>query len=222
MYFQRPSHGNFTATNCSLALLIRYAYDLRPFEVSGGPDWLRSDRYDIAAKGDGDAGFLEIRAMLQQLFQDRFELKFHWETKQTAVYDLVVSKPGKLHESDPGDCPPLGSQDNNSPSCGGGLRNTPGDTQGRKLTADEIAGSLSFFVGRMVRNKTGLPGKYDVDLRWTPDSVRLESSNSSPTIDASAPSIYSALQEQLGLKLQSARGPVKFLVIDRAERPSEN
>jgi uncharacterized protein (TIGR03435 family) len=99
------------------------------------------------------------------------------------------------------------------------LKNSPGRTKGYKLTAGDLAGSLSFFVGRLVLDKTGLTGTYDVDLEWTPERVQMQSL---ATSEESPPSIFTALQERLGLKLESAKGPVKTLVIDHVERPSEN
>jgi uncharacterized protein (TIGR03435 family) len=213
MLFDPRRGGAFTAANCSLGLLIQYAYDVMQFQISGAPGWVQSDRYDISAKAEGDSQVSEIRGMLQRLLEDRFQLKYHWETKEAAAYHLVVSKAGKLRESGPGDCPP--SADG---PCGT-LRNSPGNTKGYKLTSGELAGSLSFFVGRPVLDKTGLTGKYDIELQWTPERVQLQSPAPS---EESSPSIFTALQEQLGLKLESAKGPMKTLVIDHVERPSEN
>jgi Protein of unknown function (DUF3738) len=99
----------------------------------------------------------------------------------------------------------------------GELPNSPGQAQGNKLTSSELAGSLSFFLGRPVIDKTGLTGKYDIELRWTPEQVLLQSS-----APPEAPTIFTALREQLGLKLESGKGPVKTLVIDHVERASEN
>ena len=225
MLFNPRRGGGFNATNCSLGLLIQYAYDVMQFQISGAPGWVQSDRYDIAAKAEGGPQVSEIRAMLQRLLADRFQLKRHWETKDAAVYHLVVSKTGKLRESEPGDCPPPLSSPNSQPGgpptdapCGA-LRNSPGNTKGYKLTAGALAGSLAFFVGRPVLDYTALTGKYDIDLQWTPERVQMQSSASS---DESSPSIFTALQEQLGLKLESAKGPIRSLVIDRVEKPSEN
>jgi uncharacterized protein (TIGR03435 family) len=224
MLFQPQRGGRFTATNCSLGLLIQYAYDVMQFQISGAPAWVKSDRYDIAAKAEGDRQVREIRAMLQRLLEDRFQLKYHWDTKEAAVYYLVVSKAGKLREAEPGDCPPPLSAPS-SRSAGppdapcGSLMNSPGHTKGYKLTAGDLAGSLSFFLGRLVLDKTALTGKYDIALQWTPEPVQTQSA--APP-EAGPPSIFTALQEQLGLKLESAKGPVKTLVIDHGARPSEN
>ena len=229
MLFQ-PSHGGrFTATNCSLRLLIQYAYDVYQFQIYGGPVWIQSARYDIAAKAGGDPSVSIIRAMLRHLLEDRFQLQAHWDTAESGVFNLVVSKAGKLRESAPGDCPPPLPNPQSRPGqppeapCGA-LRNSPGDTAGRKLTAAELANSLAMFVGRPVLDKTGLKGKYDIDLRWTPDAAGKPSPAVGPLepIDTTGPSIFTALQEQLGLKLESAIGQAKVLVIDHAARPSEN
>lgn len=221
----QPGRGGFTATNSSLGLIIQYAYDVMDFQVSGAPDWVKSDRYDIAAKADGDPQLREIPALVQRLLENRFRLKYHWETKEAPVYHLVVSKPGKLRESEFPDCsPPLSTPDprRGAPAgdapCGA-LMNSPGHTKGYRLTAGSLAGSLSFFIGRFVLDKTGLTGKYDIELQWTPDRIQMQSRATSAT---DPPSILTALQEQLGLKLESAKGPVKTLVIDHVERPSEN
>jgi len=213
MLFNPMRGGGFTASNCSLALLIQYAYDVMQFQISSAPSWVQSDRYDISAKGEPGSQVADIRPMLQRLLEDRFQLKHHWETKEAAVYHLVVSKTAKLRESEPGDCLPSGDA-----PCGA-LRNSPGNTQGYSLTASDLAGSLSFFVGRPVLNYTALAGKYDIELQWTPERVQMQSPSPS---EENSPSIFTALQEQLGLKLESARGPVKTLVIDHVERPSEN
>lgn len=232
MLFQPARGGRFTATNCSLNLLIQYAFDIMRYQITGGPAWAKSDRYDIAAKAGGDPPMSKIPAMLQRLLEDRFQLEYHWETRESAVYDLVVSNSGKLRMSEPGECqPPLsasGPQPGASPAdapCGG-VRNTPGHTKGYMLTAQDIAGSLAFFMGAMVRDKTGLRGKFDIELEWMPESVQMQSPPSAEShpapVGSGAPSIFTAVKEQLGLTLQPARGPVKLLVIDRLERPSPN
>ena len=220
LYQPRPG-GRFTATNSSLSLLIQYAYSVKQFQISGAPGWVQSDRYDISATAGGNQPGLDIRTMVRQLLEDRFHLQYHWETKEAPVYSLVVSKPGKLRESEPGDC----SSGPPDVPCGA-LRNSPGHTFGRRLTANDLAISLSSFVGRPVLDGTSLIGWYDIDLQWTPEPARLQSS--SPTAEVpslselTGPSVFTALQEQLGLKLASARGPVKTLVVDHVERPSED
>ena len=223
MLYQPGRGGRFTASNCSLNLLIQYAYGVLRYQISGARDWVQSDRYDIAAKAEGDPQVPEMPAMVQRLLEDRFQLKYHWETKEAAGYYLVVKKTGQLRQAEPRGCPPGKFP---SAPCGA-LRNSPGHTQGNQLTAAQLAGSLSFFVQGFVLDKTNLTGKYDVELQWTPEPIRMQSSTPPgtgplPLDQATGSSIFTALQEQLGLKLESAKGPVKTLVIDQAERPSEN
>ena len=158
-------------------MLIQYAFDVLQAQIVSGPDWVISERYDIAAKAAADSQVDEIRAMLRLLLEDRFGLKYHWETRQAAIYRLVASKPGKLRQADAGECPSVLSGPESTARrppddapCGG-LRNSPGHTKGYWLTAGDLAGSLSFLVGRTVVDKTGLTGKYDVELKWTPETV---------------------------------------------------
>lgn len=176
------------------------------------------DGYDIAAKADGDTEIRYIPGMVQQLLEDRFHLKYHRRTKEGAGYNLVVSKFGKLRKSELGDCPsPPGQQ--TDPPCGY-LPNIPGHTQGLKLTSADLADALAFFIQAFVVDETNLPGKYDIDLQWTPDS--LQPQPATPADEPTRPSIFTALQEQLGLKLESVRGPVQTLVIDHVEKASGN
>jgi uncharacterized protein (TIGR03435 family) len=228
MLYQPGRGGRFTATNCSLNLLIQYAYDVVRYQISGAPEWVVSDRFDVSAKAERDTEIREIPAMLQRLLEDRFQLKYHWDTKEAAGYSLVVSKAGKLREAHPGDCSVPNSSATTFPDAPcGALRNSPGHTQGNKLTAGELAGSLSFFVQAFVLDTTNLAGRYDIDLQWAPESVRMQSpappeAGPLSPVESTGPSIFTALQEQLGLRLEPARGPVKILVIEHVQRPSEN
>lgn len=160
--------------------------------------------------------------MVQGLLEDRFQLKYHWETRRQRVYDLVVTKPGKLSASIlKGDCPPLLSNAALLPKdaiCGG-LANSPGHTKGYNLTTSNLAGSLSWLLSKPVSDKTNLTGRYDVELRWTPESIEMRTDGST---DQDAPGIFTALQEQLGLKLRPAIGPVRVFVIDHVEKASNN
>jgi uncharacterized protein (TIGR03435 family) len=215
--------GRFTATNCSPWMLIHYAFQLQPFQISGGPGWIKSEHYDLNAKpAEVRTNFDDIPVMLQGLLEDRFQLKYHWEVREAPVYDLVVVKAGKLRESIVmGDCPPPLSHPDGIPKdapCGG-LTNSPGHTNGYNVTASELAGNLSWLLSKPILDKTNLAGKYDVELQWTPESVEMRS-DLSPGQDA--PGIFTAIQEQLGLKLQPARGPVRMFIIDHISEPSDN
>jgi uncharacterized protein (TIGR03435 family) len=198
MLFEPGRGGRFTATNCSLNLLIQYAFQVKRYQISGGPAWVKSDGYDIAAKAEGDPEIRYMPGMVQRLLEDRFQLKYHWETQEGTGYDLFVSKLGKLRESDPGDCPSfLTAPDSRpheppDPPCGY-LPNTPGHTSGRKLTSANLADALAFFPEAFVVDKTNLTGKYDIDLRWTPESVQMRSP--APPVETTGPSIFTALRE---------------------------
>jgi uncharacterized protein (TIGR03435 family) len=229
--FQVGRGGSFIATNCSPRLLIQYAFQVKRYQISNAPAWVTSDGYDVTAKAEGDPEIHYMPGMVKQLLEVRFQLRHHWETKEGAGYDLVVSKPGRLRQSEAGDCPSFLSASSSlpgappDPPCGY-LPNTPGHTSGSKLTSASLADALAFFIQAPVVDKTKLTGKYDVDLQWTPESALMQSASpetAGPPLDeTTGPSIFTALPEQLGLKLEPAKGPVQTLVIDHIERPSEN
>ncbi len=200
------TRGRLTMTNASLRGLIRSAYDIQSFQLANGPVWLDSDAYDIAATtGDGaDISHDQYRLLLQSLLADRFGLKVHWETRQSDVYALVVAKSGlKLRED-------------NDPAKESGLNTNKTAHEGRMVATNApmlyLSNRLGNQLSRTVIDKTGLQGKYDWTLVWDPD----------PGPDSTAPSLFTAVQEQLGLKLDPQKGPVETLVIDSVARPSEN
>jgi uncharacterized protein (TIGR03435 family) len=228
--------GRFTATNIPLQLLITIAYRIKDFQLSGAPPWLLSERYDVEAKAEGDPGFDATLPMLQTLLEDRFQFKFHRETKELPVYALVVAKAGKLHQAE-GECgprpdgppPPPEPGKLPSPPCGGFFM-FPGRLSGQKVGITQLIDPLSRFTGRIVVDKTNLTGKYDINLEYTPEQGQFQAPPGGappgmpplPPIDPNGPSLVTALQEQLGLKLESQKGPVEMIVIDHIERPSEN
>jgi uncharacterized protein (TIGR03435 family) len=184
-------------------MLIQYAYDVLRSSIADAPSWLPSDRYDIAASAGADIPASDMPRLVQALLRDRFHLMAHRESREGTRFVLVVNKPGQLRASNAGDC---GAGEN-----GRGLPNTPGHSSGRKLTIAHLAASLSFFIQAPVVDQTGLTGRYDIDLDWTPDVT-----------DASGTSISTALQEPLGLQLESTKGPVDVLVIDHVAHSTEN
>jgi uncharacterized protein (TIGR03435 family) len=240
--------GRFTATNVTLRMLIRNAYQLQEFQISGGPGWIGSDHFDIVARIEGDVqdplaggqagtGPTRLQLMIRALLAERFKLTVHSETKDSQVYALVVARsdgrlgPG-LHRSET-DCaalmaaargrgaPPMPPPPGSPMPCG--MRVGIGNMAVGGATLSQMASSLSMFVGRVVLDRTGLTGPFDINLTWTPDQMpqRPPGAPDLP-VDPNGPSIFTALQEQLGLKLESQRGPVEMLVIDRAEHPVEN
>lgn len=173
--------------------------------------------------------------MIQSLLADRFKLKVSHSTRELPVYALVVAKTGpKLHDAKPGDTYPNGIKGPDGRPVGGAgmMRMRPGQLIGQGFSIASLAGLLSQQLGRTVMDQTGLKGNYDFTLQWTSDQrpvampagpVGVSSgADGVPPSDSSGPSIFTALQEQLGLKLESTKGPVDIIVIDHIERPSEN
>jgi uncharacterized protein (TIGR03435 family) len=196
-------------TALTLRNLIEDAYGVRTDQISGGPSWIGSDRYDVVAKAEGEGTLSHDRAMqmLQTLLADRFQLKVHRETRETPVYELVVGKNGpKLKHVGP---------DTTGGSMTRGLNTGALHMETSKGTLEQLARQLSVTAGRPVIDKTGLAGFYAYTLDWA-------SGIQPPQPDSDTPSMFTAVQEQLGLKLESARAPVEMLIVDRAEKPSEN
>jgi uncharacterized protein (TIGR03435 family) len=198
---EHASYGTLTVTNDSLKDLVKFAYDIKDFQITGGPRWFDTERYDIVAKAisPADISDNDLKSFLRSLLADRYKLRVHSEKREVTAYSLVIAKKGpKLTEHS-------GTGEFSSTSSPTSLRAT-------KATTAALSASLSRFLGRPVADKTGLKGEYDYKLEW----------ESAQQPDSSAPSIFSALQDQLGLKLETTRAPVDILVIDGAERPSEN
>jgi uncharacterized protein (TIGR03435 family) len=201
--------GRLTANNITVMELIRLAYTVKDHQVQRAPGWLDSERYDIAAKVSGgySKNLEEERAVVRELLAGRFQLATHRETKQVGVYFLEVAKSGsKLTPHNDG--------------IGSGSRKSCGHLAGTRLTADVIATVLSRQLEREVLNRTGLPGKFDFKVEWTPDSGPCPSSAEGDS--GGLPSFNAAVQQQLGLRLESGKGPMEVLMIDHVERPSGN
>jgi uncharacterized protein (TIGR03435 family) len=191
----------FVATNASLPLLIQQAFGVTLYQLSNVPSWADSEHYDVSAKpeGPGRLSYEQLRPLLQTLLRERFNLVAHRETRNVEGYVLVIAKGG----------PKL------QPSKGGaaGAQILFGSLQAHNVPLDFIASILWSPLKRPVVNKTGLDGKYDITLKYS----TLE------TDDLSVPSIFVAVQETLGLKLESQRVPMEFLVVDHVERvPKED
>ncbi len=219
-------NGRFTATNIQVKTLLQYdAYGIPGSQILRIPDWLTSERFDIEAKVDDstnnqmgklsrDERNLLERQMIQQLLADRFKLRVHWETRELPVYALVVAKNGpRIQESND-------SSGNTSISSGNGRYTAQGVTM-VKLT-QSLTQVLARELGRVVIDKTGIEGRYDVAFTWAPEEGSTAASNTSNENSSPGPSIFTAPQEQLGLKLESQKADVETLVIDHVERPSEN
>jgi bla regulator protein blaR1 len=223
--------------SATLKGLVMLAYDVKDFQVSGGPGWTNSDRYDIDAtvegesRGTGPAYRTLVLRRLQTLLRDRFKLAVHRETKELPIYELVVAKGGfKLQPVKEGSCVPFDAEKFRAPGsnpmdfCGyGGFGR--GFYEASTVSMADLAYALPMVVGRTVVDKTGITGIFRIHLTYQfvsppagpPDAAR----DPAPADDAGL-SIFTALQEQLGLKLESSKGPVEVLVIDHVEKPSEN
>ncbi len=200
--FRRASPGTLNAINVSVRFLIEYAYGVRDDQISGGPSWLDTDRYEIMAKPPAGADTSEAakRLRTQSLLADRFHLVFHRQTKELPVLVLTVGKNGPkgLHEAT--------------------TERPDFVSNGHHLSAQRLSMAsfardfLANQTGRSVTDKTGISGEFDFTLDWAPDDAPSDTS----------PTLFVALQEQLGLKLEQQKGPVEVLIIDRAEHPAEN
>lgn len=226
--------GRITTKNVNVRFLLQQAYGVRDFQITGGPGWMGSERYDIVAKAEGDEDVTpeQVRVMMQSLLADRFKLKLHRETKEMPVYALVVGKNGpKLKETSDEELPPIPAGE--GPGRGGArggnmqIRMGRGLINGMGMTTEILATQLANQLGRTVIDKTNLTGRYTVKLEWTPEQgqgvaiVQREGGGDAPP-PSDGPTIFTALQEQLGLKLESQKGPVAIIVIDSIEKPSEN
>jgi uncharacterized protein (TIGR03435 family) len=218
----KAERGRYVGVNVTLTRVIGLAY--RPVqEFVGGPDWINADRFDIEGKTEGTPNQMQMLEMLRSLLADRFKLVVHRETRPMAAYALVVARAdGKtgphLRRIEPcasptrPEAPPVAG-----PRCGGFSVGT-GALRGVGVTMTQLAAELpSATGGRYVIDRTGVSGVFDVTLTWNADSLRPEVA----TPDSS-PSIFAAIQEQLGLKLEPITTPIDVIVIDHAERPTAN
>jgi uncharacterized protein (TIGR03435 family) len=214
----------FSAIGVPLRKVIEEAYGTYdPERLVGLPVWAESELFDIEAKFDAatvsgykDLGLDQRRQMLQAMLAERFKVAIHHEMRDIDAFGLVVAKGGlKIKQTPPEKVPQSGIKG----YTGLITQSQRGLLEMTGMSMEGFAGILRYSVGRTVLDKTGLPGLYDISLRWTPDDL---SSTTMSAPDTSGPSIFSALQEQDGLKLQLGKFPVDALVVDHAERPSEN
>jgi uncharacterized protein (TIGR03435 family) len=235
MFINSTPGGRLKVTNMTLKELIAHAWRVQSFQISGGPAWLDSVRYDISAKSEINPKPGEAPVMLQALLTERFQLTMRRETKELPVYALVLAKKDgklgpRLTESKEGGCTErdlskaLGPPEPGNPRCGS-LMVSFATLRGTSIPVAQIIPTLSRMLGRSVVDRTGLTAKFDISMEWPPDDsqmMQLPPGVPLPPSDGTRPSIFTAIQEQLGLKLESQKGPVEILVIERAEKPSEN
>jgi uncharacterized protein (TIGR03435 family) len=229
--------GKLIATGASLKALVALAYEVRETEISGGLNWVGSERFDVNAKAAQPVGTSDLRLMIRALLEDRFQLRIHRDTKEMPVYALMIGKNGpKLKASNDLDCtdPSVYTPPPQLPTPGqpagpvsircGNFYVLNDRLQGRKITLTQLASTLSNMnvVEQRVVDQTGITGTFDIDLQWDPSS-RTSSGSTDPTPDnKNSPHILEAFQEQLGLRLQSQVSPVQVIVIDNATKPTAN
>jgi uncharacterized protein (TIGR03435 family) len=218
--YNDPAESHFRAVNLSIKDLLQFAYGMPDSQIVGGAAWLDSGMYDIDAKSDpsvdvqlkglptADARH-QKQLMVQALLAERFQLRTHEETRELPVFDLVVAKGGIKFE-------PNNSVGNTIDEGRNHLH-----VSGMQNTVAILARELAQVLGRVVIDKTGVSGSYDLRLSWTPDKAAPQMINGEPDPNT-PPDLFTSIQERLGLKLESAKGPVMVLVIDHIERPSEN
>ena len=240
-----PSGASLTVVNLQLRELITFAYQIQSFQLEGGPDWITSDRFDILGKPEravpGTGAFFNgqepLRMMVRTLLADRFKLVMHKETKELPIFELVLArqdgKPGPQLRPAAVDCaarsaaaargekPPESPGPPGPGSCG--MNMNPVSVRAGGVTLTMLANILERTVGRLVIDRTGLTGNWDLEVKYTPERSQIPPGVEPPVpIDWNGPSLYTALEEQLGLKLRPARGPVEVLVIDSVQQPTPN
>jgi uncharacterized protein (TIGR03435 family) len=227
--------GQVTIINYTLRDIVRNVYNLQPYQMIGGPDWISRERFDIVAKAPTGTPPGQMMAMMETLLADRFTLRVHRDTRDIPVYALVLARPdGRLGPQltraavdcaalraarERGENPVLPAPTGNKPVCG--MNTNAGRMVAGGYEMKDVARNMAGPAGRFVIDRTGLTGPYDLELTWTPEQAPIAAPGApAPAFDANGPSLFTALQEQLGLKLEATTGPVEVLVIDGAERPA--
>jgi uncharacterized protein (TIGR03435 family) len=234
-----PAGGQFTATNASLRLLIRFAYQVQDFQIIGGPRWVGTDTFDIDAKRASDlapelGGTPRLRARLRGLLAERFSLKLRNETREQLIYDLVVAtrdgKPDARLRRSSIDCAALTREYMGRPPAARGappealtrcgVRLVPGKLTAEGITLAQFSRTVSRMIGRAVEDRTGLDEPYDIEIEL-PESPALLTADTSDAAADAGHTLFSALEDQLGLRLEPKRGPVDVLVIAEVRRPAQ-
>jgi uncharacterized protein (TIGR03435 family) len=245
-----------TLSNVPVRFMIQRAYEVQPFQIVGGPDWIGSDRFDVTAKAAADASPSTVNRMLQRLLTERFRLVVRREARELPIYNLVKARddgqPGAGLKPAAIDCQaargrgpvvapaPGGAAGRAAPGGNAGrgepdgrlggcrLQMAPGRLTGAGQAIAALANALSPQLGRPVIDKTGLSGGYDFELAFMPEGRGMPlgppppGAPELPPLDPNAPSLFTALQEQLGLKLESGRGPVEVIVVESLSQPTED
>lgn len=211
-----------TTTNVTVSWMIKLAYNVHANQISGAPSWVESEHYDTVGRSNtrGEPNRDQMKLMIQKLLADRFQLKFHLEKRELPVYAMVVAKGGSKLAPSPAD-------PNAFPGIGFGREPGVITLMGRNTGLNGVANGLqSNIMDKPIVDQTGLTGRYDFQLRFTPDPTQVANFGAIPAANAADPNpppdIFTAFEQQLGLKLQSTKAPVDVIVIERIERPSAN
>lgn len=201
----------FVMVNRTVEGMLLFAYGLQKVQIVGAPHWLQTERWDVQGLPDapGHPSLKQMQSLTRKLLEERFGLKVHRETKELAVYAITVAKGGEKIAPSAGDPNSPPSENENSNGGMVTMRMT-------NMSMGEFAPDLAYFAGRPAVDQTGLAGRYDFQMKWTADESKAPADGSAP------PGLFTAIQEQLGLKLEPAKAPVEVLIIDSVERPSEN
>jgi uncharacterized protein (TIGR03435 family) len=223
-YIRMQSAHRFQVENYTVNGLIAAAYDLNPKAISGGPAWADSDRYEIIAATPGDLRptYDEQMTMLRKLLAERFSLRFRREKKEFAIYELTLAKGGPKFQATRS---PVEEPSNVTstlfPAASGGIDHAL--MPARNVTMGQFASVLQrAILDRPVVDSTGLADRYDFDLEWTPDESQFGGQLPFGPPDSAKPGLYPAMAQQLGLRIETARGDIQTLVIEHVDRPSEN
>ena len=211
--------GKLTAKNVTVAWLLKTAYHVEPFQIAGLPPWANTERFDVLARAASSTATPdEIRQMLQALLADRFRVTLRREQRDLPVYSLVVTKNGpKLARAKHDTC----AESTPTDPCGGFRIFQRSQMWGNTVTVRQFAAELTYMMQRMVIDNTGIQGLYDIRVTWTPEHFGPEPGTEVRPDEANA-TLFTAVQEQLGLQMQSAKTPVEVLSIERVAHPSAN
>jgi uncharacterized protein (TIGR03435 family) len=222
------SNGRGHAKDATLKMIMATAWQVPVFQISGGPGWVDSERFDVEARAeDPKTGYIPLRLMMQSLLEDRFRLRVHRESRVSAVYFLVTTRGGVKMNLSADQTSPDETRPPSSPFDGplrGGALIGPGMLIGNAAPVSLLAKVLTPELERPILDKTNLNGRYDIRLKWMPQ-LQPRGVAGAPSTAANAadlPGLFTALREQLGLELKADRAPVEFLIIDSAEKPSPN
>jgi uncharacterized protein (TIGR03435 family) len=229
----RALPGGLTARNISLKRLVAMGYSVTDYQIFSAVNWFESARFDLEAKSPGLAALPQLRLMVQSMLDERFKLKIHRETRELPMYALVLAKNGVtggpgLVQAPGGACGPdvapqavLAKGARPVAACGT-VNPSFGRIFGQHARISQLADRLATLLGSTVVDKTGLDGNFDIELTFAPDTDMQPLPQGVTAPDVSGPSLFTAIQQQLGLKLQGGKGPVEVIVIDAAGRPAEN